>query len=138
MRQTTTYSLFPNAGDIAKCVLPSLLNPLVLRNPYYNPQVQISGYGTAPGSFWVEHVNQSIEIGWQDLPINIDTITVARSASSTGPWSTIIIQHNPGATGSYSLQLVDNSVQDSYYYEMTAFQGTTTIATYGPVYLPSE
>ncbi len=103
--------------------------------PYYNPQVQITAYGTAPGSFWVSHINQSIEIGWQNIPIGIDTITVARSASSTGPWNTIIIQHNPGTSGSYSLQLVDNTLGEPYYYEMAALEGTTTIATYGPAYL---
>jgi hypothetical protein len=104
-------------------------------NPYYNPEIQISGYGNAPGNFWVEHVNQSIEIGWQNLPENINAIVVARSASSTGPWSTIIRQQNPGTAGSYSLQIVDDTLNDPYYYEMTAFNGTTTIATYGPAYL---
>ncbi len=106
--------------------------------PYYNPQVQITAYGTAPGSFWVSHVNQSIEIGWQNIPAGIDTITVARSASSTGPWNTIIIQHNPGTSGSYSLQLVDDTIDQPYYYEMTALEGTTTIATYGPAYLDTN
>ena len=101
---------------------------------YYNPEVQITGYGTAPGSFWVEHVNQSIEIGWQNIPANVNTILVARSASSTGPWGTIT-QQNPGENGSYSLQLVDNSLNEPYYYLMTAFNGSTTVATYGPVYL---
>lgn len=103
--------------------------------PYYNPQVQITAYGNAPGSFWVSHVNQNIEIGWQNIPAGIDTITVARAASSTGPWNTIIIQHNPGTNGSYSLQLVDGTFNDPYYYEMTALEGTTTVATYGPAYL---
>jgi hypothetical protein len=107
--------------------------------PYYNPQVQITAYGNAPGSFWVSHVNQSIEIGWQNIPEGVDTITVARSASSTGPWSTIIIQNNPGTSGSYSLQIVDDTIDEPYYYQMTALDGTTTIATYGPAYLdPSE
>jgi hypothetical protein len=110
-------------------------------NPYYNPQVQITGYGTASGDFWVEHADQSIEIGWQNIPAEVDTITVARatgtasSTNPTGPWNTIITQQNPGTSGSYSLQLVDNSLNDPYYYEMTALEGSTTIATYGPVYL---
>ena len=81
---------------------------------YYNPEVQITGYGTAPGSFWVEHVNQNIEIGWQNIPANVNTILVARSASSTGPWGTIITQQNPGENGSYSLRLVDNSLKQTY------------------------
>lgn len=107
-------------------------------NPYYNPQVQITGYGNAAGSFWVQHVNQSIEIGWQNIPGGVDTIIVARSADSSGPWNTLITQQNPGTTGSYSLQLVDDTLNQSNYYEMTALTGTTTIATYGPIYLPAN
>jgi hypothetical protein len=107
-------------------------------NPYYNPEVKITGYGTAPGSFWVEHLNQSIQIGWQNIPAGVDTIMVARGASSTGPWTTIITQQNPGSNGSYSLQLVDDNLDQSNYYEMTALEATTTIATYGPVYLEAS
>ncbi len=105
-------------------------------NPYYNPQIQITGYGTANGSFWVQHVNQSIEIGWQDLPEGIDTIVVSRSEQQAGPWDQILSQKNPSQSGSYSLQLVDGTLGDPYYYEMTALEGTTTIGTYGPIYLP--
>lgn len=106
--------------------------------PYYNPQIQIEVYGNAPGSFWVQHVNQSIQIGWQDIPDGITAITVARSASSTGPWNTILNQENPGSNGSYSLQIVDDTIDNPYYYEMTAQDGTTTVATYGPEYLAGQ
>lgn len=105
-------------------------------NPYYNPQIQVTGYGTANGSFWVDHANQSIEIGWQDLPAVVDSIIVARSQDKTGPWNQILAQKNPSPSGSYSLQLVDGSLGDPYYYEMTAFTGTTTVGIYGPIYLP--
>ena len=105
-------------------------------DPYYNPQIQITGYGTANGSFWVQHVNQSIEIGWQDLPTSTTAITVTRSQDKNGPWNQILSQQNPSPSGSYSLQLVDGTLGDPYYYEMTAFTGTTTIGVYGPAYLP--
>lgn len=105
-------------------------------NPYYNPQIQITGYGTANGSFWVQHVNQSIEIGWQNLPPSIDTIVVSRTQDQNSPWNQILTQKNPSPSGSYSLQLVDGTLGDPYYYEMTALTGSTTIGTYGPIYLP--
>jgi hypothetical protein len=81
-------------------------------------------------------VNQSIEIGWQNLPPGVDTIVVARSQDEDGPWGQILEQENPSASGTYSLDLVDGTLGDPYYYEMTALTGTTTIGTYGPIYLP--
>jgi len=106
-------------------------------NPFYNPRIQITGYGTAPGSFWVQHVNQSIEIGWQDLPASTDGIVVSRAATSTGPWNQVLAQNNPGETGSFSITLVDGTLGDPYYYQLVAFHGTTTVATYGPIFLPA-
>ena len=105
-------------------------------NPYYNPQIQVTGYGTANGDFWAQHVNQSIEIGWQNLPPDTDTIIVTRSQSENGPWNQILAQQNPSLSGSYSLQLVDGTLNEPYYYEMIAQDGTTILGTYGPVYLP--
>jgi hypothetical protein len=105
-------------------------------NPYYNPQIQITGYGTGNGDFWVQHVSQSIEIGWQNLPADTDDIILYRSQSQSGPWNQLLQQKNPGSTGSYSFQLVDGTLNVPYYYELTAFQGTSASATYGPVYLP--
>ena len=110
-------------------------SPAPSGNPYYNPQVQVMGYGTAQGTFWVQHVNQSIEVGWQDLPSSTDDLIFSRAASSTGPWNKFLEQKNPGSTGSYSLQIVDGTLNEPYYYEMTAFQGAVSSATYGPIYL---
>jgi hypothetical protein len=134
---TNSTSTNPNTPDNNPSSTPGSGNSPTTPTgtPYYNPEVQISGYGNAPGDFWLQHVNQSIEIGWQNLPPDIGTIVVTRSQDSNGPWNTLITQQNPGTSGSYSLQIVDNTINQPYYYEMTAFNGTTTIATYGPVYL---
>jgi len=106
-------------------------------NAYYNPQVQITGYGTTLGSFWVEHVNQSIEVGWQNLPTSTDELIFYRSTTQDGPWNQFLKQKNPGSTGSYSLQIVDGTLGDPYYYQMVAYANGVTVGTYGPIYLPA-
>ena len=105
--------------------------------PYYSPEIQISGYGSARSStFWVQHVDQKIEIGWQNLPPITDNIAVSRSSNQGGPWTMVLAQNNPGVNGRYSIQIVDNTVGQTFYYMMNALVGSTTVATYGPVYLP--
>jgi len=106
--------------------------------PYYNPQIQIETYGNdQSGNFWVQHVDQKIQIGWQNLPQNITDITIARSESESEPWTTVLTQHDP-AKGSQSIQVVDDTVGVSYYYELIAFDGENTIAIYGPAYLTAQ
>ncbi len=103
--------------------------------PYYTPQANIAGYGQPPsGSFWVQYANQKIEIDWQGLPSSTTKAAVLRSSSQTGPWTAILTQENPAAN--YSIQLVDNSLSEGYYYELTVSAGSQTLATYGPEYLP--
>jgi hypothetical protein len=115
---------------------PGNSNTTTTTYTYYNPQVQGIGYGTANGSFWVEHVSQSIEIGWQDLPANANTIIISRSQSDSGPWNQMLAEQNPAENGSSSITLVDGTLDEPYYYEMTALDGSTTLGTYGPIYLP--
>ncbi len=103
--------------------------------PYYNPQVQIVAYA-ASGSpiFWVQHKNQGIEIGWQNIPPETDTIVILRSNSADGPWIAFMTQQNL-PTDNYSIQLVDSSLSKPYYYQMQAIAGSSTVAFYGPDYL---
>jgi hypothetical protein len=104
--------------------------------PYYSPQIQITGYGQAEtGNFWVQHVDQKIQIGWQNLPSITDDIVIVRSSDQGGPWSTVLTQQNQGVDGAYSIQVVDDTLDQPYYYELNAEAGGTIIATYGPVYL---
>ncbi|HVM76947.1 MAG TPA: hypothetical protein VMU07_02220 [Candidatus Paceibacterota bacterium] len=107
-------------------------------NPFYNPQVQITGYGQANGSFWVQHSNQNIEIGWQNLASDTTDIIFYRAQNNDGPYDQFLEQANPGSTGSYSLQLVDAYTDQPLYYEMIAWQGSSASETYGPVYVPAN
>lgn len=105
--------------------------------PYYNPQVQLSGYGYPPtGSFWVQHTNQKIEIGWQNLPVEATIAEIYRASEADGPWIRILTQSGIDTVGPYTIQLVDNTLGAPYYYQMNAKNGAATIATYGPVLLP--
>jgi len=107
--------------------------------PYYNPQIQISGYGSGQnGNFWVQHVDQKIQMGWQNLPPDTTSIVIYRSPNQDGPWATVLAQNNPGVNGSYSIQVVDDTLGSPYYYEMNAVAGSSTIATYGPIYLAGQ
>lgn len=113
--------------------------PTPTGTPYYSPQVQISGYGSEhTGNFWVQQVDQKIQIGWQDIPQGVTDIVIERSQDQDGPWTTILAQKNPGTGGPYSIQLVDNTFGVPFYYELNAMVGTSTIATYGPVYLAGQ
>ncbi len=47
----------------------------------------------------------------------------------------VFTQANPGVAA-YSIQIADDTLGQPYYYEMQAFAESSTIATYGPVYLP--
>jgi hypothetical protein len=106
--------------------------------PYYTPQVQIETYGSAPtGTFWAENQNQGILIGWNDLPPQTTSITVSRSTTDQGPWNVILVQENPGTSGSYTIQLIDSTIGTPYYYQMAAAQNGGVDLTYGPVYVPT-
>ena len=86
----------------------------------------------------MQHVDQTIQMDWQNLPENTTDIAIARSQNQNGPWTDLLEQHNPGTAGSYSLQIVDDTLGSPYYYELTAFAETSTIAIYGPAYLPAQ
>lgn len=106
--------------------------------PYYNPQIQISGYGPAiDAQFYAQHVDRRIQLGWQKLPPNTTRIVIYRSPAGSGPWVDVLAQ-TIANTGAYSIQVADNTVGAPYYYEMTAFNGTSSIATYGPVFLAAQ
>lgn len=105
--------------------------------PYYNPQIQLNGYGLPPqGNFWVEYVNGKIEIGWQDLPTSTNSIAILRGASDSGPWTTILAQSDINPTGPSTIQIVDNTLDQTSYYELEAESGSNIVASYGPVSLP--
>ena len=106
--------------------------------PYYTPQLTISGYGTTQtGTFWVQHVNNMIQVGWQNLPAQTTRIEISRTldVNATSSWSLVLAQENP-TVAQYSIQLVDDTLGKAYYYRMVALSGSSTVGTYGPNYLP--
>lgn len=106
--------------------------------PYYTPEIQISGYESGPSdNFWVQHIDQMIQIGWQNLPPQTTGVVIVRSLGEDGPWTTVFTQENPDTANPYSIQVVDNTLGQPYYYELNGSAGSTTDAVYGPVYLPS-
>ena len=116
---------------------PPAGNPPPSGTPYYTPQIQIETYGTTPtGTFLAENQNQGILLSWQNLSAQTTEITVSRSESEDGPWTTVLlnkIQHQ----AAYMLQLIDSTVGIPYYYQMSASQGGDVNLTYGPVYVPA-
>jgi hypothetical protein len=104
---------------------------------YYTPQGDISGTAstTATENFLVQHVDQKIQIGWQNLPIDTDLIVVSRSASDDGPWVAVLTQNNPVVDAPYSVQIVDDTLGDAYYYKMDGYGDNGATSTYGPILL---
>ncbi len=102
---------------------------------YYTPQQTISGSSTAQtATFWAQHVNNTVEVGWQNLPPNSTEVVISRAPTSTGPWTAILDQKNPEIQ-SYSIGLIDNSLNETFYYKMDALNGSVNIGTYGPIEL---
>jgi len=104
---------------------------------YYTPQGSISGTAseTATENFWVQHVDQKIQIGWQNLPLDTNRIVISRSASDDGPWVAVLTQNNPVVDMPYSIQIVDDTLGSAYYYKMDGHETNGTTNTYGPVLL---
>ncbi len=115
---------------------PPPQTPPVNQVAYYTPDGKIAGYYTPQTNpFWVLHVNQSIEIGWQNLPPPTNVLIVYRSASQTGPWDELLNQKNPSTSTPDFVRLIDYTISDSYYYRMDALSGTNIIAAYEPIFL---
>lgn len=110
-------------------------NPVIYYYTYTPQQTPSAQAVPEKGSFWVQHVDQKIEIGWQNLPQTTTKINVSRSANQAGPWTIILTQSNPDPTGPYSIKLVDSTLNNPYYYKLDAFTNSTIIQTFGPVYL---
>lgn len=101
---------------------------------YYTPSGQVSGTSSiSAASFWVQHVNQKIEIGWQNIPSSTTKIIIYRSESEASGYAKLLEQTN--LETNYVIRLEDNAVHEDHYYKMEAKDGSTLISTYGPVFL---
>ncbi len=104
---------------------------------YYDPESKPSGYYTPQtGTFWVQHISDAIEFGWQALPTSTNILTVSRSSATNGPWSAVIHQEQPDIIGPYTIRIASDALNQPFYYQLEVFEGTTLIAIYGPVLLP--
>ena len=103
---------------------------------YYTPDGQlVSPNPIDLGDFWVQHVNKRIEIGWKNLLAGTDSIVVDRSKTQSGGYSQFLEITNPLPAD--SLHLVDNTINEAYYYKMTALGGTSILDVFGPEFLPA-
>ena len=83
----------------------------------------------------MKHINNFIELGWQNLSTSTDHLTVSRALAAEGPWTPLLNQTNPDATGPYTIRLVDNTIGTPHYYKLDTFVGTIFIYGYGPLLL---
>lgn len=87
-------------------------------------------------NFVVQHNDGKIQVSWQSLPAGTYQVVVSRSASSTGPWTPVLTETDITTDGPYSIELVDDTLGDAYYYEMNIEdQDGNVITTYGPTLL---
>ena len=129
---TTTPSQPTSSPPVSPPTTPSGI-------PYYTPQGTISGYGQPQsGNFWVQHTDNKIDIGWQNLPAGTASFVVSRSQDQNGPWVSMLTQKNPPITGGpYSIKILDHTLYEPYYYKMDVYdQNNGIMASYGPAYLP--
>lgn len=98
---------------------------------YYPSGAAVAASST--DNFWVLHVNQRIEVGWQNIPPNANQAVVYRSSNSGSPWN-FLMQQNP-PSDPYFIRLVDDTLNDPYYYKLDLLQNGQLVTTYGPVLL---
>lgn len=92
---------------------------------------------SAPGdNFMVEYNNGRIQISWQSIPSSTYELVISRSASDSDPWAPVLTETDIVTDGPYSILIGDDTVGDSYYYRMDAYDASgTDITTFGPTLL---
>lgn len=117
--------------------LPTSSVTVFMKGIYYSPQGIPTGSGVQDADFWVLHVNQYIEIGWQNLPSSTNALIIYRSSSLTGPWIQVVEQTSVDSSMPSFIRLVDSAINIPHYYKMEALATTMLLATYGPAFLPA-
>jgi hypothetical protein len=70
------------------------------------------------------------------LPSGTSQVVVSRSATDSAPWTNVLTETNIITDGPYSIEIVDDTLGDPYYYQMNAYdQNGNNIGTYGPIFL---
>jgi len=106
-------------------------------NTAFDASSSASASVPTPGeSFLVQHADMKIQISWQTLPANTSKVVVSRSASTSGPWVPVLTETSITTYGPYSLEIVDETLGDPYYYKMTVYDAAgAVIETFGPTFL---
>jgi hypothetical protein len=88
--------------------------------------------GSGAETFWVTHVDQKLELGWQNLPSSTTYARVSRAAQG-GEWKTLLEQNNP--VDPYFIRLIDATLHEAHQYKLEVFSGVSLIGIFGPVTL---
>jgi hypothetical protein len=103
---------------------------------YYSPTGMMTGSSSITNAqFSVQHTDQKIHIEWRGLPEGTTKVIISRSVTDNGPWTQIVSYSD--IPDPYSIQIADETITSPYYYRLEAFNGTTPLGTYGPVFLPA-
>jgi len=86
-------------------------------------------------SFQVSNSPTWIEITWQNLPASTTLIVFSRADNPGGPWNIFYSESDPETAGPFTVQIIIDTPNVPFYYQLTAFENTAIIGTYGPVYL---
>lgn len=129
---TTSATTSTSATSTASTTQTSTSTTASGTTTYYNPQGTASTTTTSTTSnFSVQHINNTINISWQNISAGSDNAVVSRSPSANGPWAAVFNQQNPAT--SYSIGIVDGTVNSPYYYKMDLFRSGLNIGGYGPL-----
>jgi hypothetical protein len=86
-------------------------------------------------SFQISNSDTWIEITWQNLPTSTTSLVISRAGSPDGPWTTFFTEPNPVTDVPYTVKVVIDTPNMPFYYELTAYNESALIGTYGPIYL---
>lgn len=132
---TPTPTPSPSSSSGGETSSSNPIGPPSSTSNYYTPNGQPSG-STPTGNLWAQWGDrQDIVIGWNNLPSPIDTLIIYRSSSADGPWAGLYTQSGGNIPLSSSIDLVDSSVNDSYYYKMDVLFQSQVVASYGPIFV---
>ena len=103
---------------------------------YYTPQLSLSGTSTpSTASFWVHHIDDDIELGWQNLPTSTTKVIASRATSENSPWVELLRQQNSVQTDYYRIRFADETLYQTRYYKIDLYTGTQKTGTHGPLLL---
>ncbi|RME59705.1 hypothetical protein D6779_03665, partial [Candidatus Parcubacteria bacterium] len=117
---------------------PSSNQPPAQEGTFYTPELKVSSTELPDPTehFWARHVNNQIELGWQEIPSATSLVIVQRSPQAQGGFQELLRQNNPETVGPYTLRLVDDTLHKPRYYLMQAYGADDELLQeYGPVFL---